>query len=86
MIVTAAEKARLHGKTGADAAEDDTYDTALRASHREGIELVGEDVGTPVIAVPGPDGHRVAFFGPVVTPAPKAEAAGRPAHAMLIMP
>jgi hypothetical protein len=35
------------------------------------------DVGTPVIHVPGPDGQQIAFFGPVVTPAPKGEAAGR---------
>lgn len=55
----------------------DDYDIALRASHAEGIGLVGQDVGTPVIAVPGPDGERVAFFGPVVTPAPKGDAAGR---------
>jgi hypothetical protein len=52
-------------------------DDALKASHRRGIDLVGEDVGTPVIAVPGPDGDQVAFFGPVVTPAPKGEQAGR---------
>ena len=32
---------------------------------------------TPVIAVPGPGGEEIAFFGPVVTPAPKGEAAGR---------
>jgi len=38
---------------------------------------VGEDVGTPVIHAPGPDGQPVAFFGPVVTPAPKGEAAGK---------
>ncbi|WTJ79496.1 disulfide bond formation protein DsbA [Kitasatospora sp. NBC_01539] len=61
----------------ADAADTDAYDEALRASHREGITLVGEDVGTPVIAVDGPDGDRVAFFGPVVTPAPRGEAAAR---------
>ena len=55
----------------------DALDAELRASHAEGIGLVGEDVGTPVIAVPGPDGGRVAFFGPVVTPAPKGDAAGK---------
>lgn len=56
----------------ADFATSDEYDEQLRASHAEGIDLVGQDVGTPVVAVNG-----VAFFGPVVTPAPKAEAAGR---------
>ncbi|MFF4869605.1 DsbA family protein [Streptomyces sp. SID5770] len=58
-------------------ADKDTYDTELRASHQEGIDKVGQDVGTPVIAVPGPDGEEVAFFGPVVTPAPRGEAAAR---------
>ncbi|MGW1889136.1 mycothiol-dependent nitroreductase Rv2466c family protein [Streptomyces sp. NPDC002004] len=57
--------------------DKDTYDAQLRASHKEGIEKVGQDVGTPVIAVPGADGEQVAFFGPVVTPAPKGEAAAR---------
>jgi hypothetical protein len=38
---------------------------------------VGLDVGTPVIQVPQKDGSTVAFFGPVVTPAPKGDAAGR---------
>jgi protein-disulfide isomerase-like protein with CxxC motif len=61
----------------ADAADTDEYDDAVRASHKEGITLVGEDVGTPVIAVPGPDGERIAFFGPVVTPTPRGEAAAR---------
>lgn len=61
----------------ADAMDATEYDTALRASHRRGIELVGQDVGTPVIAVPGADGEQNAFFGPVVTPAPRGEAAGR---------
>ncbi|MFG2814965.1 mycothiol-dependent nitroreductase Rv2466c family protein [Streptomyces sp. NPDC004673] len=56
---------------------DFEFDAELRASHKEGIEKVGQDVGTPVIAVPGPDGEQIAFFGPVVTPAPKGEAAAR---------
>ncbi|MEW5660018.1 DsbA family protein [Streptomyces cinereoruber] len=58
-------------------ADKDTYDTELRASHKEGIDKVGQDVGTPVVAVPGPDGDEVAFFGPVVTPTPRGEAAAR---------
>ncbi|MEU0376920.1 MULTISPECIES: mycothiol-dependent nitroreductase Rv2466c family protein [Streptomyces] len=58
-------------------ADKDTYDTELRASHQEGIDKVGQEVGTPVIAVPGADGEQVAFFGPVVTPAPKGEDAAK---------
>ncbi|MET9435609.1 DsbA family protein [Streptomyces sp. NPDC006551] len=58
-------------------ADKDTYDTELRTSHKEGIDKVGQDVGTPVISVPGADGGQVAFFGPVVTPTPRGEAAAR---------
>jgi 2-hydroxychromene-2-carboxylate isomerase len=56
----------------ADHAGKDTFDEQLRASHAEGINQVGEDVGTPIVAVNG-----VAFFGPVVTPTPRGEAAAR---------
>lgn len=55
-----------------EAADSDRYDEQLRASHHEGISKVGEDVGTPVVAV-----GDVAFFGPVISPAPKGEEAGR---------
>ncbi|MFF3097723.1 DsbA family protein [Streptomyces cyaneofuscatus] len=58
-------------------ADKDTYDTELRASHQEGIDKVGQEVGTPVVAVPGADGEQVAFFGPVVTPAPRGEEAAK---------
>jgi 2-hydroxychromene-2-carboxylate isomerase len=54
-----------------DAATSTEYDEAIKASHRTGMELVGLDVGTPIINVEGN-----AFFGPVVTPIPRGEAAG----------
>jgi 2-hydroxychromene-2-carboxylate isomerase len=61
----------------ADAAQSTDYDAALVECHDRGMAPVGQDVGTPVIHVPGPDGGLVAFFGPVVTPVPRGEAAGR---------
>lgn len=55
-----------------DAAESTDYDAALLASHKEGMDPVGDDVGTPVIRF-----GEFSIFGPVVTPAPKGEAAGK---------
>lgn len=56
----------------ADAASSTEFDSALRASHSEGIERVGYDVGTPVISVNG-----LSVFGPVVSPIPRGEAAAK---------
>ncbi|WP_308166338.1 DsbA family protein [Nocardia albiluteola] len=61
----------------ADAADSTGYDEALRASHYAGMNPVGDAVGTPVIHVPTAEGAPIAFFGPVISPAPRGAAAGR---------
>jgi Mycothiol-dependent nitroreductase Rv2466c len=55
----------------ADAAETSEFDDAIKKSHHEAFDEVGLDVGTPVVKIRGK-----ALFGPVITPAPKGEAAG----------
>ena len=56
----------------AAAAESTEFDGAIKKSHHEAFDDVGLDVGTPVIRIRGK-----ALFGPVITPAPKGQAAGQ---------
>ena len=56
----------------AAAADSTEYDAAVRASHAEGINRVGYDVGTPVISV-----GQLSVFGPVMSPIPRGAEAGR---------
>ena len=55
-----------------EAYDSTEYDEALRASHEEGIQKVGYDVGTPIISV-----GELSIFGPVVSPVPRGEAAAK---------
>jgi predicted DsbA family dithiol-disulfide isomerase len=71
MIEAALEEAGLD-RSLADAMDDESYDDAIRESHRRGMDQVGNEVGTPTIAFEG-----TAFFGPVLTKAPTGEDAGR---------
>ena len=39
----------------------------------EGLELVGNDVGTPIIAFDNSDGVKAGYFGPIISRIPTTE-------------
>ena len=53
----------------AESANDDTWDTIIKQSMDEALVLAGNDVGVPLISFDG----AVAYFGPVMTPAPQGD-------------
>ena len=59
-------------KSLAAAATSTEFDQRIKESHHQAFDEVGLDVGTPVLRIGG-----TVLFGPVITPAPRGEAAGR---------
>ncbi|MGA9276217.1 MAG: hypothetical protein WBV89_04650 [Ilumatobacter sp.] len=57
----------------ADAADDEAWDPVIRTGMDEGLALVGDDVGTPIIATENARGERVGYFGPVISKIPSTE-------------
>jgi len=70
VITEALAEVALPGLLAA-AATSTEFDQLIKDSH-EAFNEVGLDVGTPVLRIGG-----TALFGPVITPAPRGEAAGR---------
>ena len=71
LLAAALADAGLPAELLADAA-DESWNLPMIASHERAISMVGNDVGTPVVAI-----GDAAFFGPVISPAPKGEEAGK---------
>jgi len=63
------------GLAGSHAAafDDEAWDDEIRRRMNVGLELAGDDIGTPIIAFDDVKGDRVALFGPVITRVPESE-------------
>ena len=57
----------------AEAADDESWDAEIRRRMEIGLELAGNDIGTPIIAMDDADGSRQAYFGPVITRVPPGD-------------
>ena len=57
----------------AAAFDDESWDAVIRSGMDEGLALVGNDVGTPIIALENSDGVKAGYFGPVITRIPSTE-------------
>ncbi|HEU0240442.1 MAG TPA: disulfide bond formation protein DsbA [Micromonosporaceae bacterium] len=70
LLVTAIAAADLPADL-AKRADDGGLDATIRASHEAGQARVGQESGSPIVAI----GDGPGFFGPVVVPVPEGEEA-----------
>lgn len=75
--VTPAQVLETVGLDGqhADAADDEAWDQVIRERMDGGLDLVGPDVGTPIISFPSGERDRIGIFGPVITRVPDGDEA-----------
>jgi 2-hydroxychromene-2-carboxylate isomerase len=71
VIAAAVAEAGLPASVAA-AVDDEDLDKVVRAGHEEGQAAVGQESGSPIVRV-----GEVAWFGPVVAPAPTGDEALR---------
>ena len=57
----------------ASAVDDEQWDPTIQAAMDDGLGLVGDDVGTPIIAMKNSNGERVGYFGPVINKIPRGD-------------
>ena len=72
-------------RTHAAAADDEVWDQVIRSGMDQGLRLVGNDVGTPIIATTNEQGIRVGYFGPVITDIPTGDDALKMWDALIAM-
>lgn len=58
----------------AAAFDDQSWDAEIRSRMDAGLDLVGHDVGTPIIAITRQNGERAGYFGPVINKVPDTRA------------
>ena len=59
--------------THAAAYDSEAFDAEIAQRHNAGLELCGDDVGTPIIAFDNRQGKKQAYFGPVITRVPSTK-------------
>ena len=69
----------------AGAANDEAWDGPIAERMDQGLALVGDDVGTPIIAVDRSDGEQAGYFGPVITQVPRGDKATALWDALMVM-